>query len=130
MRGGLDVTENGGAYDRGVAAGEIAQRLHEHDKHFEKINGSIADTGSALTKLTGDTTAALNKLTGTVQRLADAADADRAKALALATGLKEADDARQQKAGERWSPLTRLGIAAGMIASTLTALAIILTHVH
>ena len=69
-------------------------------------------------------------LEGPMQRLADAADADRAKALALATGLKEADDARQQKAGERWSPLTRLGIAAGMIASTLTALAIILTHVH
>jgi hypothetical protein len=113
------MAEDGAAYDRGHLAGEIAQRLKNHDDHLGAINGSIGDTAKAL-----------DRLTMSVQRLADAADADRAKALALATGLKEADEARQQKSGERWSPLTRLCIAAGGIASTLAALALILSHFH
>ena len=36
-------------YDRGVAAGEIAQRLKEHDGHLGAINGSIDATAKALT---------------------------------------------------------------------------------
>src|ERR1035437_2453338 len=114
MSGG-DVTETSDAYDRGHIAGEISQRLSQHDDHLVAINGSVGDTAKAL-----------DRLTMTVQRLADAADADRAKAVALAVGLREADEARQQKSGERWSPLTRLGIAAGIVASSLGALALIL----
>ena len=104
-------------YDRGVAAGEIAQRLKEHDGHLGAINGSIDATAKAL-----------DRLAMQVQRLADAADADRAKAVALATGLKDADEARRNTETQRWSPLTRLGVILGAVAAGIAIVAFALAH--
>ena len=104
-------------YDRGVAAGEIAQRLKEHDGHLGAINGSIDATAKAL-----------DRLTMTVQRLADAADADRAKALALATGLKDADEVRRNTETQRWSPMTRIGLVLGAVAAGIAIVAFLVTH--
>src|ERR1035437_5969708 len=123
MSGG-DVTETSDAYDRGHIAGEISQRLSQHDDHLVAINGSVGDTAKAL-----------DRLTMTVHRLPGAPVAALAggagrRGVWRAVGLGEADEARQQKSGERWSPLTRLGIAAGIVASSLGALALILSHFH
>jgi methyl-accepting chemotaxis protein len=94
---------NGESYERGVTAGQIAQRLKEHDQHLDKINGSMGDVADKL-----------GQLTLQMQRMADALDADRATVITTAKALKDAKEASEQ----RWSPLTRFGIAVG----TLTGL--------
>jgi glycerate kinase len=107
------------AYERGVSAGEIAQRLREHDQHFAKINGSM-----------GDVARELHGLTLAVQRLGDAADADRATVITTATALEKADQARRDTSERHWSPLTRLGIAAGIVVALATVITLVLTGVH
>lgn len=104
---GYDVSENGGQYDRGVAAGEIAQRLKQHDQHFAAINGSIDRVGDRL-----------DTVVLQLQRLADAAEADRTTVVTTAAALKDAEAARRDTSEVRWSPLTRLGVVVG----TLTGL--------
>ena len=114
----------GGEYDRGVAAGQLLQRLDGHDEHLARINGSIGDSARAQEAAAR----ALDRLAMQVQRLADAADADRAKAVALATGLKDADEARRNTETQRWAPLTRLGLVLGAIAAAIAIVAAIATH--
>ena len=110
----------GADYKRGVTD----RRLDGHDEHFARINGSIADTGKSVDGLRGS----VDRLAMQVQRLADAADADRAKAVALATGLKDADEARRNTETQRWSPLTRLGVILGAVAAGIAIVAFALAH--
>jgi hypothetical protein len=104
-----------GAYERGVSAGEIAQRLHDHDRHFEKINGSM-----------GDVARELHGLTLAVQRLGDAADADRATVITTATALEKAGQARRDSSESRWSPMAKtiavIGVIAGVVAAVAAAI--------
>jgi negative regulator of sigma E activity len=106
-------------YARGVADGEITARLREHDAHFGKINGSMGDVADSLREL------ALQ-----VQRLADAAEADRTTAITLAAGLKEADQVRRNQGENRWAPLSRLGVVATVVAAIIGLLAYLATRVH
>ena len=103
------MNENGGAYDRGVAAGEIAQRLAGHDQHLAKINGSMDRVADELRELRLQ-----------VQRLGDAMTADRATVVTTAAALKDADDARRDQNNQHWTPFQR-GIAVigaiGVIAT-------------
>ena len=108
-----------GAYERGVSAGEIAQRLNDHDRHFAKLNGSM-----------GDVAAELRGLTLAVQRLGDAAESDRATVITTATALEKADQARRDTSERHWSPLTRFGIAAGVVAAMATVIAVVLANLH
>jgi len=111
-----------GAYERGMAAGEIAQRLHDHDEHFATLNGSM-----------GDVARELQGLTLAVQRLGDAADADRATVITTATALEKADQARRDTSERHWSPLTRFGIAVAALAAVVTIItggAFLLAHLH
>lgn len=103
------------AYERGHIAGEIAARLQDHDRHFAAINGSIARFAAAQEQLVLQ-----------IQRLADAADADRVTAVKTAAALKEADEARREQADYRWSPLARLAAAAAVIATVTTIVELIL----
>jgi len=108
-----------GAYARGVSAGEIAQRLSDHDRHFGKLNGSMDDVAREL-----------HGLTLAVQRLGDAADADRATVITTATALEKADQARRDTSERHWSPLTRFGIAAGVVAAIATVIGVVLAYLH
>lgn len=97
------MTEEIGAYDRGVAAGEIAARLAGHDRHFASINGSlvkVAENGIEQTK-------AINALTLAVQRLADQADANAKTVITTAAALKDAEAARRDKTAQTWSPVQK-----------------------
>ena len=109
--------ENGGQYERGVIAGEIAQRLLEHDRHLDRVNGSMELVAHRL-----------NGVEMALQRMADSMDADRATVVTTATALKNADDARRQNENRRWSPLARVAAAATTFAAILTGVAILLAH--
>jgi hypothetical protein len=80
------------AFDRGAAAGEIAARLLGHDKHFEKINGSLDRVAEEMHGL---------KLA--VQRLGDQAVSRDATVLTTAAALKDAEEARRDKTEQAWS---------------------------
>jgi DNA anti-recombination protein RmuC len=104
-------------YERGHLAGEIAARLADHDRHFEKINGSMERVATELHALN------LN-----VQSLADQAKADAVTRVATAQALKDAEEARRNKDEQAWSPITRLfaviaaiGVVAGMALTAYIA---------
>jgi hypothetical protein len=86
--------------------GKVDATLTEHGKHFDRINGSIERSVSELIELRI-----------VVQRLADAADADRATAKTLAIALKEADDVRRLRSEEGWTPLQRAAVVIGALVA-------------
>jgi hypothetical protein len=90
------------AYDRGSAAGGLAERLAGYDRHFERINGSIEQGAKAQADLAKQ-----------VQRLADQADA-REKAAKIS-----------QRAG-----LSRLVVAFAWLASIALTAAVVLIAVR
>lgn len=116
------VVENGSAFDRGVAAGEIGQRLKEHDAHLAKINGSMADVARRL-ETQGVT---LGEMKMQVQRMADAMTADRAtvattadavekERASTATAVEKERTTLRDSTERRWSPLSRIGITVGIL---------------
>jgi uncharacterized protein YdcH (DUF465 family) len=115
---GYTVAENGSQFDRGVAAGEISQRLKEHDQHFAKINGSMERVADELAKQTL-----------AIQRMSDAMTANEATVLKTAAALKDADEARRDQSETRWSPLARLGAVAVIIGAIASVVAIVLANV-
>ena len=86
------------AHDRAYAEGELAERLANYDRHFERINGSIEKGANAQADLAKQ-----------VQRLADQADA-RKKAAKI----------------ERRAGVSRLLIAAAWLASIALTVAVVL----
>ena len=125
---GYTVTENGSQYDRGVAAGEISQRLKEHDQHFAKINGSIERQVETNTRLRTELTESIATLTLAIQRMSDAMTANEATVIKTAAALKDAEEARRDRSETTWSPLTRLSLVIGIIAA-LATIAIVLANV-
>jgi hypothetical protein len=109
-------------YDQGVIAGRIDARLADHDRHLAKINGSmdrVADRLDAL--VTGS-----HDLLLAVQRLTDAAEADRQTVKVTAAALKEAEEARRDQSETRWTPMARLItviVAVAVVAGVIIAYA-------
>jgi hypothetical protein len=110
------------AYDRGDAAGRIAQRLDGYDQHFRIINGSIEKSAVAIHELAME-----------VQRLADQAVADAKErektAAALEKSRRETAEAveseraaRADRAATAWTPLAR---GMTLLAALATLLGII-----
>jgi hypothetical protein len=99
------------AYARGEAAGQIAERLASHDRHFAAINGSLEKIGAAL-----------HGLEKAVQRLADQATAREVTVVTTAAAIKAAKDADDRK----WSPLARWGAAATVTGGVLAVVAWVL----
>ena len=97
--GGYTVTENGSAYDRGVAAGGIAARIAEHEVHLSAIGVTLESVAAEIREMRLE-----------IQRQGDRAEADRAVVLATARALKDAEDSRRNTSEQRWSPLPRLGV--------------------
>ena len=100
----------GEEFDRGVAAGTIAARLDQHDKHFEAINGSIADVAKEL-----------HGINLTIQRQGDQAQSRDEAAMIVARALKEASE-------KRWMPLSRLGALIGVAVGLLTLFTVIILY--
>jgi multidrug resistance efflux pump len=106
-------------YDRGVAAGQVLARLDSHDQHLSKINGSMDIVAHELKTLNMN-----------VQRMNDAADADRAKAVVVADALDKADAARDKAAVRRWTPIERLIGMLFALVSLASLAAWLVVHVH
>jgi len=96
------------AYERGHRAGGIDQRLDEHDRHFNKINGSMQTVADRL-----------HELTLAVQGLRAQAEADARTRVATAAALKDADDARRRASEQTWSPWTKAFAVLAALASAV-----------
>lgn len=114
-------------YERGLAAGSVLARLDSHDQHLSKINGSmdrVADELGSLKDLHQD-------LLRAIQRLGDAAEADRSTVVTTAAALKDADAARRDQGERRWTPIQRLiavVVALAAVASVITGLLVWLSQ--
>lgn len=96
------------AFERGKLAGQIDARLAGHDKHFASINGQLEKIGHSMAAL----------VLG-MQRLGDAADADRKTVVVTATALENAEKARRDKTEQTWSPWQRTAVLIGACAAAL-----------
>lgn len=103
------------AYDRGVAAGAIDEKLREYGRHFDRINGSI-DTNTAV----------LNNLLLAVQQLRDQAESRDATILATAKALKEASEARRETTERTWSPWQKVIAVVGGLAALAGVIAFLI----
>jgi multidrug resistance efflux pump len=111
------MTEDQTEYERGVAAGQVLSRLDSHDQHLAKINGSMDTVASELKQLN------LN-----VQRMSDAAEADRAKAVVVAEALDKAETNREKTVARRWSPVERLIGLLFALAALISVVAYLIVH--
>jgi hypothetical protein len=102
------------AFDRGVAAGEIAARLANHDIHFTSINGHIGDLVGEIHGMRLD-----------IQRLADHAEASAKTVLATAEALRTADDTRSTSSNRSWTPWFRAFAVLSALATVLSILTMI-----
>lgn len=100
-------------FERGHAAGEIAARLAEHDKHFQTINGSLERIASNL---------ALQTLA--LQRLADQNVSRDATVITTAAALKEAEEARRDKVTQSWTPIAK---ALAILGSSVTVVGLVIS---
>jgi hypothetical protein len=106
-------------YERGLAAGQVLSRLDSHDDHLNKINGSMERVADELKSLN------LN-----VQHMADAAEADRARAVVVAEALEKADRTREKTAARHWTPIERMIAIGTVVVPLLALLAFILISTH
>jgi hypothetical protein len=106
------VADEGEAFDRGHAAGAIAERLASHDRHFSAINGSLDRLANEM-----------HTLTLAVQRLGDQAVSRDATVVTTAAALKDAEEARRQSSEHSWSPWAR---AFAAVAALATAVGLVL----
>lgn len=102
------------SYDQGHIAGMIDARLADHDQHLGKINGAMDRVADQLADLVL-----------AVQRLGDAAQADRATVLVTATALEKAAQARRESAEMRWSPRAKFLAAVMAVAAAAEAIVLI-----
>lgn len=105
------MPEDGGEYERG----RVDATLTEHALHLAKINGSIE-------RFAGE----VHLLTLGIQRLADAADADRSTVKVTAEALEKAETARRDKSEQGWTPFQRGLAIIGGLAAIVGAIYVIL----
>lgn len=102
------------AYDRGRAAGEISARLDSHETRLASLNGSLAEIAKGMADM------ALG-----MQRLGDQADSSAKTAIATAAALREAEELRRIKSERAWSPVQRLSLVVGLIATMITTILVL-----
>jgi hypothetical protein len=98
------------AFERGVDAGRIDQRLAGHDVHLGKINGSVADVARELASLRASQANELVSLRLAVQSLSDAISAQA-----------KIEEARREESDYAWTPLQRVtvGIVTVVVIAAL-----------
>jgi hypothetical protein len=112
IKGMTETTQD--AFDRGVAAGEIAARLANHDIHFASINGHVGDLVGEIHGMRLD-----------IQRLADHAEASAKTVLATAEALRTADDTRSTSSNRSWTPWFRAFAVLSAMATILSILTMV-----
>ncbi|MEU0548709.1 hypothetical protein [Micromonospora sp. NPDC005979] len=99
-----DSSENAAAYERGVGAGRIEQRLQGHDEHLRQINGSIDSMTRALQVLTEElraNAALLNANVSSGRR--DVAERERIAAVRVEeAGIVDSRRTGRWTAWQRW----------------------------
>ena len=105
-----------GAAGRDYERGRVDQTLSEHATHLARINGSIDRFADEV-----------HELTLGIQRLADAADADRSTVKVTAQALEKAEQARWDKSEQGWTPFQRGLAIIGGLAAIIGAIYLILT---
>ncbi len=105
-----------GDYERG----RVDQTLSEHASHLARINGSIDRFADEV-----------HELTLGIQRLADAADADRSTVKVTAEALEKAETARRDKSEQGWTPFQRgFAVIGGLAAVIGTVIAVLALTAH
>ncbi|MFI6260528.1 hypothetical protein ACIBCL_31045 [Micromonospora zamorensis] len=108
---GPEDTENMAAYNRGLGAGRIEQRLQGHDEHLRQINGSIDSMTRALHALTEELRANVALFSATVT--SDRRDDSERERIA-AVRVEEADIVTSQRT-VRWTAWQRWFAVLGAI---------------
>ncbi|MGC5307463.1 hypothetical protein [Micromonospora zamorensis] len=103
--------EKAAAYNRGLDAGRIEQRLQGHDEHLRKINGSIDSMTQALRSLTDELRADAASFSADVT--SDRRDTSERDKIAAAR-LEEAGIAQSQRT-VRWTAWQRWFAVIGAI---------------
>lgn len=104
----------------GYEQGRVDATLIEHAQHLAKINGSIERFASEV-----------HGLMLAIQRLADAADADRSTVKVTAEALEKAETARRDKSEQGWTPFQRgLAVLGALVAVVGTIYAILAATSH
>ncbi|MBF9134070.1 hypothetical protein I0C86_34795 [Plantactinospora sp. S1510] len=103
------------AYNRGLDAGRIEQRLQGHDDHFQQINGSIDAMTRALQSLTEEVRAkaAVFSANATSDRR-DAGEREKI-AITVAAALVERASTVEAAKSNRWMTWQRWFAVAGAI---------------
>jgi hypothetical protein len=113
------------AYNRGVAAGEIAQRLAEHDSHLGRINGSMEKVAVALGEVKLELQRQGDRSVAAIQQLRDQRTADAATVVTTAAALESERQARTDQSTASWTPMQRLlAVVAGLVGIAVLAVAI------
>jgi hypothetical protein len=120
------MTDEPSEYERGVAAGQVLSRLDSHDQHLAKINGSMDRVASEMKRFNDVS----QELLLAVQRLSDAADADRATVVTTATALEKAESARRDKSETHWTPFARMITVIVAVATLLAAIGWLIACLH
>ncbi|MEU7842838.1 hypothetical protein AB0B39_17975 [Micromonospora sp. NPDC049114] len=106
-----ESSENAAAYERGVGAGRIEQRLQGHDEHLRRINGSIDSMTRALQALTEELRANAALLSANVASgRRDAVERDKIAAVRI----EEAGLVDSRRTG-RWTRWQRWGAVVGAV---------------
>ncbi|MFC7711496.1 hypothetical protein [Micromonospora lupini] len=116
------MTENSesaaAAYERGMGAGRIEQRLQGHDEHLRHINGSIDSMTQALQALTEELRANAALLTANVASgRRDALERDRIAAVRIEeAGLFDSRSTVRWTRWQRWVAVVGAIILVGNFA--------------
>ncbi|MEU7920869.1 hypothetical protein [Micromonospora zamorensis] len=111
MTGPESTEEKTAAYNRGLDAGRIEQRLQGHDEHLRKINGSIDSMTQALRSLTDELRSDAASFSAEVT--SDRRDTSERDKIAAAR-LEEAGIAQSQRT-VRWTAWQRWFAVIGAI---------------
>jgi hypothetical protein len=105
------------AFDRGETAGQIAERLAGHDRHFAAINGSLERIANEMHAMSLTQQALSTALTNGLRQIADQQTERDRTVLTTAKALKDAEEARRDKTEQSWSPFQRLFAVLGALAA-------------
>jgi chromosome segregation ATPase len=122
------VTENGAAFDRGVAAGEISQRLKGLEAHDEKLNGSLDKIADKLGGLTLAVQRLDDRMKANQETVATTAEAVEKEREATASAVEKVRTTTRDAVDRRWSPLARIGAVVGILAGLAVILGLILAY--
>jgi predicted nuclease with TOPRIM domain len=112
---------NPAEFDRGVAAGEVSQRLKSLEGHNDKLNGSLDKIADKLGGLTLAVQRLDDRMKANQETVATTAEAVEKERDATATAVEKVRTTTRDAAELRWSPLARITAAVGALAASAGA---------